>query len=89
MVQIISVGWFSIRFRFENLFLRIEYIIYITIVVIEIKIIMVWSWKKISCSMIGLALFIEFNFIHEVISKEIFFYEWILNSWHFSATLRI
>lgn len=73
IVQIISVGWFSIKFRFESLFLIIEYNINITIVVIEIRIIIVWSWKKISCSIIGLALFIEFIFIHDVISKEIFF----------------
>lgn len=73
IVQIVSVNWFSSRFRFDNLFIMVDAIIIITAVVIDKMIIMVWSWKKISCSIIGLALFNILIFVHDGIFKEVLF----------------
>jgi len=69
-VQIISIGWFS------NILILINFILIINIIKYEIiniiiKIInIVWSWKKINCSINGEFLFWKLSFIHDIISKK-------------------
>ena len=52
-------------------------IIYLTKLVIRIKINIEWSWKKINCSINGEFLFCKFKFDQDIIN-----YLWILNSFH-------
>jgi len=53
-----------------------------TIVIIKIKIVMAWSWKKINCSIRGEAAFWNPRADQVAISKEIFIYIRILNQLH-------
>lgn len=70
VVQINSINWFSEILILINLFLIIKIIIYeiINIIIIIIKI--VWSWKKINCSINGELLFWKLSFIQDMISKK-------------------
>lgn len=64
-------------------------IIYLTKIVIIIKITKVWSWKKIICSIKGEALFCKFMFDHVAISKKrINLYKWGLNPLHIICHIR-
>lgn len=83
VVQINSIIWFSEILILINLFLMIKIIIYeiMNIIIIMIKI--VWSWKKINCSINGEFLFWKLSFIQDIISKKrLILYKWILSSLH-------
>lgn len=60
----------------------VEHILNPTIVIIKIKIVRVWSWKKISCSIKGEEAFWNPRADQEAISKGKIFLKRILNSWH-------
>lgn len=53
-----------------------------TIVVIKIKMVMVWSWKKINCSIKGEEAFWNPSAAQVAISKEKKIYSWSLSSLH-------
>lgn len=61
---------------------RVDNKLNLTIVVIKIKIVRVWSWKKINCSIKGEAAFWNPIAAQDGISKENKFYVWILSSLH-------
>jgi hypothetical protein len=68
MVQSVSIIWPSrIYHRLVCLFCMILIIVYMTVVMIISMIIRAWSWKKISCSIIGDALSWSLMFSHVVI----------------------
>lgn len=67
MVQMVSIIWPSRMNRLVCLFWMILIIVYMTVVMIISIIIRAWSWKKISCSMIGDALSCRLRFNHVVI----------------------
>lgn len=67
MVQMVSIICPSRMNRLVCLFLIILIIVYITVVIIINMIISAWSWKKISCSIIGDALSCNLKFDHVVI----------------------
>jgi hypothetical protein len=50
---------------------QVEKRLYPTIVIIKIKIVIAWSWKKISCSIKGEAAFWNPSAAHVAISKGI------------------
>lgn len=64
------MNWFSVILILINLFLIIKIIMYVIINIIIIIIKIVWSWKKISCSISGELLFWKFSFIQFIISKK-------------------
>jgi len=66
---------------------KVEHRLNPTIEMIRIKIVRVWSWKKINCSIKGDEAFWKPIADHEAISKGKIFHERILNPWHYSATL--
>jgi hypothetical protein len=55
IVQNNSRGWESKIILFKELLVISEYMLYITILVIRIKIVIAWSWNRINCSIRGLA----------------------------------
>lgn len=90
IVQITSIVWPSRSRRLVNLLKNNDPIIYDTIIVIMVRINNVWSWKKISCSIRGEALFWKFKLAQVAITnKSINLYIWDLNPMHFSAILEI
>lgn len=74
IVQINSIIWFSEILILINLFLIIKIIIYVIINMIIIIIKIVWSWKKINCSIKGEFLFWNLSFIQDMISKKRLFF---------------
>ena len=65
-------------------------IIYPTKVVMRIKIIIAWSWKKINCSIRGEALSCKPKNPHVAIFYgNIWFHNKILNLIHYSATIEL
>jgi hypothetical protein len=52
------------------IFVQVEIRLYPTIVIIRIRIVIVWSWKKINCSIRGEAAFCRFSAAQEEISIE-------------------
>jgi hypothetical protein len=88
IVQNNSRGWDSIINLSIVLLLRVEIILKATILVIRIKIVMVWSWKKISCSIRGDEAFWNPIAAQDEISKRNFlFHGWGLNPVQYSAIL--
>jgi hypothetical protein len=73
-VQNNSKGWDSRDCLSTRLLATMEYILNPTIAVIRIKIVMAWSWNKISCSIRGLDEFWNLRALHEGIIKEIDLY---------------
>lgn len=53
IVQKISINWFCIINLLVILFNKIDVIEYEIIIVMDNKIIIAWSWKKIKCSIVG------------------------------------
>lgn len=74
IVQISSINWFSIILILINLLLIMKIIIYVIIIIIIIIMKIVWSWKKINCSIKGELLFWKLSFIQVIISKKRFFF---------------
>lgn len=70
VVQINSINWFSEILILINLFLIIKIIIYEIMNIIMIIIKIVWSWKKINCSINGEFLFWNLSFSQDIISKK-------------------
>jgi hypothetical protein len=70
-VQNNSRGWDSRDFLSISLLETIEYILYLTIEVIRIRIVMAWSWNRISCSIKGLDEFWKLRELHDGIIKEV------------------
>lgn len=89
IVQNNSRGWDSSINWSMFLLNEVEIKLNPTIVTIRIKIVIVWSWKKISCSMRGEAAFWRLRADQVEISKGNTIHNWSLNSAHFSATLEI
>lgn len=73
-VQIISINWFSKILILIFLFNIKNIIIYEIKKIIIIIIKIVWSWKKINCSISGEFLFWKFILNHVIISKKRFFF---------------
>ena len=71
-VQISSMVWFSNIYRLINELVRMEAIIYPTKVIIMIKTTIIWSWKKMSCSIRGEALSWRLKKVHVAIGKVCF-----------------
>lgn len=69
MVQNNSNGWDSMISLSITLLLRVEIILKATIVVIRIKIVIAWLWKKINCSIKGEEAFWNPMAAQEEISK--------------------
>lgn len=74
IVQINSINWFSEILILMNLFLIINNIMYVIVDIIIIIIKIVWSWKKINCSINGEFLFWNLSFIQVIISKKRLFF---------------
>lgn len=74
IVQINSINWFSEILMLISLLLIINIKIYEIKKIIIVIINIVWSWKKISCSINGEFLFWKFIFIQDMISKKRFFF---------------
>jgi len=74
IVQMSSIIWFSRILILINLLLIMKIIIYVikNMIIEIIKI--VWSWKKISCSIKGELLFWNISFIQDIISKKRLFF---------------
>lgn len=70
IVQIISIIWPSNKYRWMNLLKSILINICPTKIVITTKIVRVWSWKNINCSIKGDALSWSSNVFHVEISKK-------------------
>jgi hypothetical protein len=64
------MNWFSEILILMLLFFIINIIMYVIIHMIIKVIKIVWSWKKINCSIRGELLFWKFSFIHDIISKK-------------------
>lgn len=82
IVQNSSKGWDSIISLSSILFLIVEIILKVTIVVINTRIVIVWSWKKISWAIRGEEAFWNLTAAHEEISKRNLFHKWGLNPVH-------
>lgn len=74
IVQINSINWFSEILMLINLLLIININMYEIKKIIIIIINIVWSWKKINCSIKGELLFWKFIFNQVMISKKRFFF---------------
>lgn len=74
VVQINSIIWFSEILILINLLFIINNIIYVIVDIIIIIIKIVWSWKKINCSINGEFLFWNLSFIQVIISKKRLFF---------------
>ena len=64
------MNWFSEILILILLFFIINIIIYVIIIMIIIVIKIVWSWKKINCSINGEFLFWKFSLNQDMISKK-------------------
>jgi len=83
IVQNNSKGWDSNKCWSKFKFVKVENKLYPTIEIIKIRIVIVWSWKKINCSIIGEQAFCKFKAAQEDIFKGVerpLF--WSLNSLH-------
>jgi len=60
----------------------VDIILYLTMEIIRIRIVSVWSWKKISCSIRGDEAFWNPMADHEAIPKGKIILVRILNPWH-------
>jgi len=74
IVQMNSINWFSEILILILLLIIINIIKYVIIDIIIKVTKIVWSWKKISCSIKGEFLFWKFIFIHDMISKKRLFF---------------
>jgi len=70
IVQNNSKDWDSRICLSMNLLLMMEYILNPTIIVISTRIVMAWSWKRISCSIKGVHEFWKLIDHQEGITKE-------------------
>lgn len=69
IVQNNSKGWDSNIYWSIFEFKQVEIKLYPTIVIIRIRMVKVWSWKKINCSIRGDAAFWKFKAAQVEISK--------------------